>query len=173
MKKLIFGLIAVVMFGGITNAQTFRTENKTCIIESKSVDSNVNSIIVEVKITNKETKETLPDFVYKFTSDNKGDLKKELSNNSKNISGVFTVSIDNQLLYTCTISNGSLKNAKSYTYNGTSAEGKAHPCTIKGQFACIDDKLENMNWVEYGACLLTAPECYAMLHASCAWDNCH
>lgn len=84
------------------------------------------------------------------------------------MSGVLALVVDGQLLFSLEVNEDIILDTQTYTYSG-----KTHPCTICGQFACIDDKLEDMNWIEYAACLVTAPKCYAVLNASCLWDNCH
>jgi hypothetical protein len=38
---------------------------------------------------------------------------------------------------------------------------------------CVSYEIEDMNWIEYGACLVSAPACYATLWASCTWEVCH
>lgn len=58
MKKLIFGLIAVVMFNSFSFGQTLKGENKSSFFEVSIIKSDINCIVTEVKITNKETKVT-------------------------------------------------------------------------------------------------------------------
>jgi len=168
MNKVIFGLFAIIAFCTSGNSQNYKTENKTSIIEAYEIKTEINVIQTVVKITNKETKKVLPNFIYKFTSTKHEDIKKALNENPEQVSGLLTLEVDGQILYSLDVKNGVIGKVQTYSYSGMK-----QPCTIRGQFACIDDKLEAMNWIEYGACLVTAPECYAVLHASCAWDNCH
>lgn len=46
-------------------------------------------------------------------------------------------------------------------------------CTVGTVHDCVSWKIEDMNWIEYGACLVSAPACYATLWASCTWEVCH
>ena len=171
MKNLFFSLIAIVLIANFSFGQTFKGENKTSLIESFEIKSEVNSIINEVKITLKETKETLPSFIYKFVSDGKSDVKMDLKNKSDVINGVFTIEVDRQLLYRVKIVNSKFQNAETYEFTGTSFLGKKYPCTIKGNFECAVDRINEMNWFDYGVCLATAPECLAQTHISC-WVDC-
>jgi len=171
MKKLIFGLIATVLITNLSFGQTFRGENKTSFIESTALKSEINSIINEVKITLKDTKETLPSFIYKFVSDSKGDIKTDLEKKSNTVNGVFTIEVDKQLLYRVKIVNSKFQGAETFEYTGTSLLGKKYPCTIKGNFECAVDRINHMNWFDYGVCLATAPECLAQTHISC-WVDC-
>jgi hypothetical protein len=171
MKKLIFGLFAIVLFNSFSFGQTFKGENKTSFIEASTIKSEVNSIIAEVKITLKETKETLPSFIYKFVSDSKSDIRVDLEKKSDVINGVFIIEVDKQILYRAKVVNSKLQEAETFEYVGTSILGKKYPCTIKGNFECAVDRVNEMNWFDSAVCMATAPECLAQIHISC-WVDC-
>lgn len=173
MKKLVFGLIATVMLSFSSFAQESVFKGKNTIIKTTIIESNINSIIMKVDITNSETNVTLPSFFYKFQSDSKSNLIEDLKKDPKAVSGTYTVIVDSELVYIRKVINGNFTEGQTFDFEGTSVLGKKYPCTIKGQFQCVDDRINDMNWIDYGACLLTAPACYGQLHASCAWDNCN
>jgi hypothetical protein len=62
MKKLVFGLIATVMLSFSSFAQESVFKGKNTIIKTTIIESNINSIIMKVDITNSETNVTLPSF---------------------------------------------------------------------------------------------------------------
>lgn len=172
MKNLFFGLIATAMFTSLSFAQSFKGENTSSSIESFAVKSESNSIVTEVKITNKETGVLLPSFIYTFTSDSKSNVKEDLERNSKDVSGTFTIQVDNQLVYQIKVVKGVFQIPEKFEFTGTTEAGRKYPCTIKGNIECAVDRINDMNWFDYGVCLLTAPECLAQTHISCAIDNC-
>ena len=151
MKKLVFGLIATVMFGFVNNAQTtvYKGESKDSFIEASNVDSEINTIITEIKVTNKETKVTLPSFYYKFTSESNSDVRKDFENDPKSVSGIFTIEVDGQIVYKRLLKNGVFEKAEIIQFVGTTELGKKYSCTIKGIASCGNDHFNDMNFVDY------------------------
>ena len=45
-------------------------------------------------------------------------------------------------------------------------------CSVESVHDCVSYKIEDMNLVEYGLCLASAPSCYAGVWAVCAYDVC-
>lgn len=172
MKKLIFGLIAVVMFNSFSFGQTLKGENKSSFFEVSIIKSDINCIVTEVKITNKETKVTLPSFIYKFTSDSQTNIKEDLARNPNEISGVYTIEVDKELLYSRKVENEVFQKADFFEFVGTSEIGKKYPCTVAGNFECAVDRINDMNWFDSSVCMLTAAACLLQTHISCAVDNC-
>jgi hypothetical protein len=174
-KKLLFGLIAIVLlFSNDSFGQTssHRAEGKDTFVESFEVKSDINTIITEVKITNKNTNVTLPSFIYKFKSYGTTDVKKDFATNPNGISGMLTIEIDGQIIYKRELKKGVFEKPEIIDFIPTSVLGKKYPCTIRGNFQCAVDRVNAMNLIDYAFCAITAPACLAQTHLSCAWDNC-
>ena len=174
MKKLVFGIVASLAVFNSSYGQnsTNRAEGKYLIIEASNLKSNINEIITEVKVTNKEKNISLPIFLHKFISLEKTDLKKDFENNSKTVSGISTIEVDGQIVYQRILKNGVFEKPQIYEFVGTTVLGKEYECTVQGNLTCVSDRIQDMNPVEYGFCLAGAPACLSELYLSCAWDNC-
>lgn len=154
------------------NYNSSKIEQNDKIVESSNIKSEINTIITEISITNKKTKIKLPSFIYKFISNNKTDIRKDLKVNPKFVSGTFTIEVDGQLLYKMKVINGNKQKAQIFQFNDNSQVGKKYPCSIAGNFQCAVDAVNNMNWFDYALCLSAAPACLAQTHISCLVDNC-
>lgn len=173
MKKLLLLLIVNIFITTITYGQTtFKDEGKYSFVESTNVKSIINSIVTEVKITDKKNGATLPYFIYKLISQKKGDIKTELKEDPKSFNGTLTLEVDGQIVYRVKVLNGSFEKPEVFEFTGTTEAGKKYPCSIKGNIQCARDTINNMNWFDYTICAITALECLAQTHISCAIDNC-
>lgn len=172
MKNFLFGFIAIVLSTVTYGQTTFKGEGKYSSVESTNIKSSANSIITEVKVTDNKTGVTLPSFVYILTSQKESDIKTELKEDSKSFNGVLTIEVDGQIVYKVKVLNGNFEKPEVFEFTGTTEAGKKYPCTIKGNIQCARDTINAMNWFDYAICAMTAPECLAQTHISCAIDNC-
>src|SRR5690554_5231989 len=128
MKKIIFGLIATVFMGVSSFGQSstyYKGEGKDTFVEAFEIESGDKStIITEVKITNKKTNVTLPSFIYKLQSNKQTDLKKDLANNPRSISGLLTIEVDGQIVYKREVNNGVFGEPEIIEFVGTTTLGK-------------------------------------------------
>lgn len=140
-------------------------------VEINSIEPTSNIYALEFKVKNIENNKTLPTIVHKIRPYDKNISIEDVKKNIESFSGVFTIEIDGQILREIIVENGVIKELKSNKYIAT-VEGKSVFSSEASRtiFGCIDEALEEMNWIEYGSCAISAPACYATLYASCAWD---
>jgi|GEM_PF-3152091 len=173
MKKILFGLIVSIFFTTANYGQkTYKGEGKYSSVEATNIKSSINSIVTEVKITDKKSGAKLPSFIYKLTSQKESDIKLDLKENPESFNGFLTIEIEGQIAYKVSVVNGKFEKPEIFEFTGTTEIWRKYPCTIKGNFQCARDRINDMNWFDYAICALTAPECLAQTHISCAIDNC-
>ena len=107
------------------------------------------------------------------TNDVNTNIFKSLKN--KTFSGNFTVQIGDRIILEGTTQNGLagvLKRITPQVSSGISSKTETVDCSLTTVHNCVASKIDAMNWIEYVACLATAPECYGVLWAACYWDVC-
>lgn len=130
-------------------------------------NSNRNEYVINIDITNPDTKQGLPTIVHKFiASDTNSDIS-DLREKFSTFNGTFERTIDGKLLSVASIVNGNV-----VSYQRFSLDDGDYECSLDGITTCADDTINDMNWIEYGACALTAPACLARIYASCIYENC-
>lgn len=158
------------MKNNITETSYAKVVGDESIVEVTTVKSEINSRIIEMKITNKKTKVTLPTIYHKITLDNKNEKFDDLSKDLSSINGIYTIEVNGQILVSKIIKNGKIQSTEIKTASSLYAR---YPCTTRGLILCADNEFNNMNWVEYGFCMAGAPACLAEVYASCAWESCN
>lgn len=146
--------------------------NDLLTVEANLIDTNPNLYTIEVRITNKETKESLPTFIHKFIPDNKIEIMKDLPTKINSFNGTFIIEVEGQILHKSIIKNGIVKESEIKKFEISEFARISYPCTVDGITSCADDQINDMNWIEYGFCLASAPACLAELYLSCGWENC-
>lgn len=135
------------------------------IVEVNVIKSGIDYKVTEMKITNRETNVSLPTLYHKFKLDKRSDNINDLSSTN----GTYTIECNGVIVYKMIIKNGKIESTEIVNHKSLSEE---YPCTVKGIVTCADDTIEDVNWIEYGSCLLSAPLCLATIYASCIWENC-
>lgn len=138
-------------------------------VEINSIENTSKVYALEFKIKNTTNKKALTPIVHRLSSYDKsiGDISKDL----ESFSGVYTIEINGKVLRKTIVENGVIKEVQ--TYKKTTEEGMKiilDPDIDRSIFDCMEEKLDAMNWIEFIACGITAPECLAVLYASCAWE---
>ena len=122
----------------------------------------------KISINSNTTFQKLPDIFITFkSSENDVDIYDIIRNKGK-INGTLVIETEGIVVLSLQIDNSEWV---ATTTNKTLIP-MSSSCTVTKIHDCVSKKIHDMNWLEYGACLLSAPECYALLWASCSWDNC-
>ena len=184
-NKLLLGLLVSMMFfqscekGDSTIIHDENNSSKVAIVsdnlktvQAKLIDTNPNLYVIEVKITNKKTKETLPTFIHKFIPDNPNEIMKDLPRKMNSFNGTFILEVEGQFLLKSIIKNGTVVKSEHNKFVAYHLAKEDYSCTISGIQDCAEDTINDMNWVDYSFCLASAPVCLAQTYASCAWESC-
>ena len=136
------------------------------VVKVNLVEAGTNGEIAEMKITNKESDITLPTLYHKFESVDRNDDMSDLSSTN----GTYTIECEGETIYRMVVKDGEIYSTEIIDEKAV-AQGE-YACTLRGIVRCADDTINDMNWIEYGSCLLGAPTCLATTYASCMWENC-
>lgn len=136
------------------------------IVEVNVIKSGIDYKVTEMKITNRETNVTLPTIYHKFKLDKRSDNINDFSSTN----GTYTIECNGIILYRMIIKNGEIESTEIINHKSLSSE--EYPCTVRGIVTCADDEINDMNWIEYASCAISAPVCLATIYASCIWENC-
>lgn len=154
---------------GIVNQQyAFSKGELEFITTDLSNDGHQNIVNREIKVfSNKKNREILNLKISIVADKDANFYNKTLK---KDVNYIMTVSNNGNDVYRAVVKNGKYYSSQIlYNVNAKSAK---EPCTFKGNLKCVDDKLKEMNWFDYGICCATAPACYAQTWGSCIVDNC-
>ncbi len=128
----------------------------------------------KIQIEDTKTNTKLPPVFMTFESYDTENIYKKFKTDPSSISGIFLVETGGQIIYREEIINGKAQKGEriSYKVRDPFYNPKVQ-CTVATIHNCVSWEIEDMNWIEYGACLVGAPACYATLWASCTWEVCH
>jgi len=115
---------------------------------------------------------SFPKVYLNFVSSHSENIYREMKETPNSVNGEFTIEIAGQVIYRRAIINGKAQKAIRIPLRAATTE-MAAPCTVGTVHDCVAWEIDDMNWIEYGACLISAPACYAELWASCTWEVCH
>jgi hypothetical protein len=91
----------------------------------------------------------------------------------KSFKGTFKIISDNQILYNLNIENGMKQGIDIYKTSIDSIKSNLVPtCKFNLIHGCVSHAIKSMGIFEYGVCLYSAPECYGLLWAGCAFNYC-
>ena len=97
-----------------------------------------------------------------------------MATNPYSVNGLLTIETEGQVIMNKRVINGVWQKNEIVAYKVPAPTYNANvACTGTTVHNCVSWEIEDMNWIEYGACLISAPACYATLWASCAWEVCH
>ena len=193
LKKILWGVALCSLFITLlsmslpkkSNSKIVIPKNEPTIIKGKNgisvlatdVESNFSNFKRAIKITSTENKSISLKFVLSYTSDNINEnIYETLKYNPNTFNGNFTIETEGQEIYNVRIENGKAQRvvrkilsavAPPPVYDANVA------CGVGTVHDCVSYKIEEMNWIEYGICLASAPGCYAGIWASCTWEVCH
>jgi hypothetical protein len=182
-------LFAVILIAGckksiVTDTETEFPQNKPLIINSSEyvdvrasdLTSEFSSFKRKIEIIDKKNNSTFQTFILTVTNE-KTDESVYKSLKSSNFTGSLTVESEGRILLKFKSVNGknlveSKENLNSGTILNYETKKLTVPCTVTTVHDCVSFKIVDMNWIDYGLCLASAPACYAGLWASCSWDVC-
>lgn len=128
----------------------------------------------EITINGGINKEELAKIYITFTSSDNTNIYQMMISNPKSVNGEFTIETEGQVILKKKIKNGIWEMSEILTYKPMPPNYNPKvPCAVSTIVDCIEWKLNDMNWIEYGGCCISAPACYANLWASCTWEVCH
>jgi hypothetical protein len=97
-----------------------------------------------------------------------------MKNSPNTVNGTLQVEVEGQVIYKKRIINGVGQKGQKIPFKSSDGINASRvPCTVSTVHDCVAWEIDDMNWIEYGACLVGAPACYATLWASCTWEVCH
>jgi uncharacterized protein YxeA len=148
-------------------------------ITATDVYSKINSFRRAINIDAGPGKGKLPEIYLTFLSNDDENIYEKMKNNPYTVNGEFTVEAGGQVILRKKVVNGQWQ--KSDLISLSEAYVNSEPphynpnlkCTVKTVHDCVAWEIDDMNWIEYGLCLASAPGCYAGLWASCTWEVCH
>lgn len=100
------------------------------------------------------------------------EIMKDLPTKINSFNGTFIIEVEGQILHKSIIKDGIVKESEIKKFEISEFARISYPCTVDGITSCADDQINDMNWIEYGFCLASAPACLAELYLSCGWENC-
>lgn len=166
---------------GTANENEFIPQNKSITIDGKNgitvtasdVYSKKSSFKRQIIIADPISNAKFPAIFITFISDNSSNIYEQFKNKKSSVSGEFTIEVDGQIILKKRIVNGVGLKTQLLSPQVSAREAEAAPCNVSTVHDCVAWEIEDMNWVEYGFCLASAPGCYAGLWASCTWEVCH
>jgi hypothetical protein len=143
-------------------------------VTASDVYSKFSEFKRKIEISNPSGKGKFSEIFLSFKSDHNKNVYDEFKEDRNSVSGLFEIETGGQVIYKKRIINGKIKKGESIGYK---VPGPVYDpnvaCTVSTVHNCVSWEIEDMNWIEYGACLISAPGCYATLWASCTWEVCH
>jgi hypothetical protein len=151
------------------------------ILRFSTVPESTTTLVMAVDIMNARTHDIIETFVNRWVSNTASGgqtVRYQLAN--RLFAGTHTIETEGQLeeyWYRSSVNSPTVR--KSFTIIPKSISNVEKPvkeikkdCSFKGVHNCVANKIDEMGWIEYGACLFDAPTCYTVMWAQCAWDNC-
>lgn len=141
-------------------------------IRASDVITTKSLVIRKIEYIDKNTKQILDTFLIKMEEiDATENILLKLRN--RTFKGTLTISSDNQIVYEVKIDKGGIqKNNISNTSNEVIISNMVPTCKFNLIHGCVSHAIDSMGIFEYGVCLYSAPECYALLWAGCAFNYC-
>ena len=127
----------------------------------------------KITITPSNTSGNLSDIYVTFISSDGDNIYDKMKTNPTGVNGRLIIETEGQIILTKQVVNGKWGSTKLEKRNAAISRVVSVACTVKTIHDCVAWEIEDMNWIEYGACLVSAPACYATLWASCTWEVCH
>jgi len=161
------------------NPDFYVPQNKSITVEGKNgitltasdVYSRKSSFKRQIDLNDPISKRSFQTIYQTFISDTDIDVYEKIKSDPNSINGTFTIEVDGQIVFFRKIVNGVSQKPNFEEFD--ISQRATIPCNLTTIHDCVAWTIDDMNWIEYGACLLTAPGCYATLWASCTWEVCH
>jgi hypothetical protein len=154
-------------------AYTFTKDNGVKVTVS-DIFSRVSSFKRKVNVNPGISKGKIEPIYISFISNSSENIYSQMKSHPNSVNGVLILETGGLLVLKKHIVNGAWGKTEIIAsrlpgpiYNPNLA------CNAITIHDCVSYEIEDMNWIEYGACLVSAPACYATLWASCTWEVCH
>jgi len=159
------------------NKEVVLTKPNGVKITASDVYSRKNTFRREIKINAGENNTQLSPIYMTFVSDSDDNIYEKMKSHPYSVNGEFTIETEGQVILRKKVVNGVWKKSELIAFQVSSAPGPKSnpkvPCSVGTVHDCVAWEIDDMNWIEYGLCLASAPGCYGGLWASCAWEVCH
>lgn len=144
-------------------------------ITATDLYSKKSSFKRQIVISNPAIGVSFPLIHMTFISGDNDNIYEKIRNTPNLVNGEFTIEINGKIVLRKKIINGKALKSELVKENlgAVTDMNQAVPCTVTTVHDCVAWEIDNMNWIEYAACLISAPACYAELWASCTWEVCH
>jgi len=137
-------------------------------ITVSDVYSRLSKLKRKVEIFNTNNESIGVAYIKLESSNDQENMYDKIHTDSSHFSGILTIEVDSQTIYSITITNGEVANRQvPPVYNAGLS------CTWGHVHDCVAYEIEGMNWVHYAFCLMSAPACYLEQWSSCLWEVCH
>lgn len=179
---LSFSFLACTKNNTDDNENEFIPKNETVTINGKNgitvtasdIYSKKSSFKREIIINDPISKTTFPKIYMSFISDDNENIYEKIKKRPNLVNGIFLIEIEGQVILRKRIVNGSGEKSQLISKREQFQNQRvAVACTVSTIHDCVSWEIDDMNWIEYGACLISAPGCYAALWASCTWEVCY
>ena len=142
-------------------------------IRASDLPSNKSSVKRKIEFIDKLSHAILDTFI--ISMENTDTTKYFIETiKQKTFKGVFKISSDQIIIYEAAVEGGKIlpKVTGNSGSNNTIKTNLIPTCKFSLVFGCVNQTIQNMGIFEYGACLYSAPDCYALLWAGCAFNYC-
>jgi hypothetical protein len=139
-------------------------------VTASDVYSRKSSFKRKISILSGRNTGNMPNVYITFISSDNDNIYEKMKTRPTEVNGNLIIETEGQVILTKRVVNGKWGGTK--LINPSSVKASA-ACTVSTVHDCVAWEIDDMNWIEYGACLLSAPGCYATLWASCTWEVCH
>lgn len=165
MKPLIFSSIFLVLslFCFSQESQVFES-SLGVDIRVTAITTDEHYVLRKIELIDRSADTAFDTFEHEIVSDEGETESIEVALNAGTFSGFIYIKSGETVIEALHINNG--ENDIEGSYRLPDPE----KCTWKILRKCVRGTIDNMNWVEYGICLLAAPECYGTIWAACMWD---
>lgn len=157
---------------------TIRAEDGT-LITGQDVYSLSSKLKRKVTLTDPKSGRVIGEVFIRLESvDEDRYMYDVLEKDPENFSGLLVIESAEGIIYQRTIVNGKVvdpssgRTALSLGGGPGPVYNAGVPCNLTTIHNCVSYRVENLNWLQMGLCLLRAPVCYLEHWAFCTYDVC-
>jgi hypothetical protein len=164
------------------NADVSITADDGTQIVAKDVYSMQGDLKRTVQLFNPKTNQLIGEASIRLQAAPGVDNMYELiEQNPEKFSGTLTIECEGKIVYQKQISNGVASTTDASTTGRAAGELGGGPgpvynpnlrCTLGNIHDCVAYRIDDMNWWQFGLCLIRAPACYAQQWAYCTVSVC-
>lgn len=151
-----------------------KAEDGTTIVAT-DIYSMKSKLKRSVRLFNPKTNELIGETIIRLESaDPEQNMYEQLEKDPDAFTGVLIIEADGITIYKREIQKGEVVGGENYGRQG--GPGPVYnpnlSCSVGNIHDCVAYRVEGMNWLQFGLCLLRAPVCYAEQWAYCTYSVC-